>query len=259
MVAGGYGDATARRGAAIRPIAVAKMNGDWARGNYRLAPISPGGTVWCVNIDTAEPIECVFTAASGAWIDGADDRRYALVGQAITRDGVPGGECVVAARIDDDGRVPGLHAGFLDDAAGTPVGCELSGGAVIETMLSPRNAFGRPVQHYCRLPVPTTSLPHPDGAELVGPDEGPVRTFIGIGAALNDINGHEADINRQYLVGAGFTHVVWSGGFEIPAAKRPAVRTFPAPATIRGDTPIVWRPVANTVMIGSDLGASGCP
>jgi hypothetical protein len=236
------------------------MIGDWRRGNYRLAPISRSNTVWCLQADSLELGECSFAAASGTWLD-ADGGRFALVGQAITRDGEPGGEWVIAAKISDDRTVPGVDprlftsgtSGFVSPGEG----CELAGAAVLETGKSSSNATGLPLQHFCRLPVPTNSHPHPDGAQLVGGTCGPIFKYIGAGAALNDVNGREADETGHYYPGSAYAHVVWNSGYEVPAAKRPA--TYSWPPLINQNSPIVWRAVQSGALIGSDLIAMGCP
>lgn len=256
--AGGSADAgEVRRGASIRRVRVGAVHGSLDRGNHRLARVSPAGTVWCLHVETAEPYECDFTPDSGTWLDADDGGRYALAGQAVGRDGTPGGEWVVASRIDDDGAVPAPDPRALADAAGTPTGCELAGGGIIEVFLSPANAAGRPLQHVCRLPVQTSTHPHPDGALLVGSPVGPVFTYVGRGAALNDVNGGEIGENGHYL--SLPAHVAWSGGFEVVAAKRPAVRNFPAPTRVVPESPLVWRPYAAGVVIGSTGATGGCP
>jgi hypothetical protein len=67
---------------------------------------------------------------------------------------------------------------------------------------------------------------------------------------LNDVNGFERDNYGIYLPGSGFCHVVWAGGFEVPAAKRPATTSFP---TVRVNTrsPIAWRPVDPRIAIAN--------
>lgn len=246
-----------QRGARTVAVPITKLHGDWVRANYRLAPIV-NGRVYCLHSETAEPVECAFSTDSGCWAEGGHER-YAGVGQAISRDGEPGGDYIVAARISADFTVPCVEPRLLADSSGTPGGCELSGGAVIEVMLSASNVSGRSLRHYCQRQVCTSSHPHPDGAELVGGATGPTFCYIGSGAALNDISGHEADEFGRYIPGSLFAHVVWSNGLEVPAAKRPAVRSFPRPPTVMTNTPIVWRPVCPSLQIGSPLFAGGCP
>ena len=38
--------------------------------------------------------------------------------------------------------------------------------------------------------------------------------------------------------------MIWSGGYEVYAAKRPATINWPAPGRVNPNTPIVWRPVS---------------
>jgi hypothetical protein len=249
------GEQTWARGAKLVPVPITKVSGDLTLCNHRLAPIVKG-KVYCLHVETAEPVECAFSAASGCLVE-SERGLYAAVGQLISRDGEPGGEYakyIVAAKISDGLTVPCIDP---RDNSGTPAGCELGGGAVQEVMLSPSNATGQLLRHHCRLQVCTTSHPHPDEADLVGSAAGPIFCYAGRGAALNDINGHEADERGIYLPGAQFVHVVWSSGFEIPAAKRPATRSFPL--ALNPNSPIVWRPVQPRLKIGSELSAGGCP
>lgn len=244
------------RGARLVPVPVYKIHGDLTMVNYRLAPVVDG-KVRCLHLETLEPFECAFTHASGCMVE-TERGLYATVGQLISRDGEPGGpyaDYVVAASIGDDLSVPCLDPSLVP---GVPPGCELGGAAVLETGLSPFNATGQPLRHHCRLPVCTSSHPHPDGAELVGGSGGPPFCYSGPGAALNDINGREADERSVYLPGAAFVHVVWNSGLEVPAAKRPSVRGWPK--VVDPNSPIVWRAFASGVKIGSEpRAAGGCP
>jgi hypothetical protein len=246
-----------KRGARLVPVPIGRIHGDLSLCDYRLAPIVRG-KVYCLHVDTAEPAECDFSPASGCWLE-ADQGTYAAVGQIISRDGEPEGpysQYVVAARIGDDLTVPCISPSLVP---GVPIGCELGGAAVLETAGSASNATGQPLQHHCHLQVCTTSSPHPDGADPVGSADGPIFCYAGRGAALNDIFGHEADERRVYLPGTRFVHVVWSSGFEVPGAKRPATRAGWPPA-INPNSPIVWRPVYRYLKIGSELqAAGGCP
>lgn len=245
------------RSAKLAPVPIAKVYGDLAAGNYRLAPIVKG-KVHCLHVDTGEPAECAFSTESGCWLEG-DDGRFAAVGQLISRDGEPEGEdsqYVVAAKIGDDFTVPCVHPRFVP---GVPEGCELGGGAVVEAGQSAANATGQPLQHHCPLQVCTTSHPHPDEADLVGSAAGPIFCYIGRGAAFNDIHGHEVDARGLYIPGIRFVHVVWNSGFEVPGAKRPAARAGWPPAP-NPNSPIVWRPVHPRLKFGSELRAlGGCP
>ncbi len=240
----------------FRRVAVARLHGRPHAGSVRLSRLSRAGTVWTVDMETGEPYECDFAPASGSWLETEDGERYALAAQAVGRDGSPGGPYLTVTGIEDDGVVPALDPKTLGDAAGTPTGCELGGAIVIETFGSATNAVGR-LQHVCTLPVPTSTHPHPDGATLVGPAMGPVFTYTGRGAALNDIHGGEVGEHGRYLPLPA--HVALSGGFEVVAAKRPAVRHFPAPTRVVPESPLAWRPVVPQLKIGSPTAGSGCP
>ena len=72
-----------------------------------------------------------------------------------------------------------------------------------------------------------------------------VWCYKGQGAGLNDPSGTERDINGWYLSGSRRCHVAWSGGYEVAAAKRPAVINYPLPARVDTRSPIVWRPVTS--------------
>jgi hypothetical protein len=265
MTATGEQSANWTRGATLVPVPIAKVNGDWTSVNNRLAQIV-NGKVYCLHADTLEPAECAFsTAGSACWLE-SERGLFAAVGQAISRDGEPGGEYIVAAKVSDDRTVPCVDPRDLDQlgaflGGGPPASCELSGyWSVLEPELSASNRTGRPLQHHCHLQVCTSSYPHPDGADLVGSAEGPVFCYSGRGAALNDRNGHEADERMLYIKGLP-VHVVWGtvGGvtLEVIAAKRPGARHFPLPAIVRTDTPIVWRAFVPFVKIGSELSAVG--
>ena len=246
-----------RRGARLVPVPITKVIGDLTLCNYRLAPIVKG-KVHCLHVDTAEPFECAFSPDSGCSLEG-DQGLYAAVGQLISRDGEPRSaysEYVVAAKISEDLTVPCVHPRSVP---GVPIGCELGGGAVIETSGSALNTTGQPLRHHCHLEVCTSSHPHPDDAQLVGSAAGPIFCYVGFGAALNNIHGHEADERRIYLQGFQFEHVVWNSGYEVPGAKRPA-RKAGWPPAINPNSPITWAPVLPNPKIGSELHAEGgCP
>src|SRR5918993_13414 len=208
--------ASGRRATRFRRVAVARVHGTPDAGDVRLSRISSAGTVWTFDVETDEPYECDFTPESGSWLETEDGERYAFAAQAVGRDGSPGGPYVVVTRIEDDGVVPAADPVALGNAAGTPTGCELAGAIVIETFLSSTNALGTPLQHVCTLPVQTSTHPHPDGAALVGSPVGPVFTYTGRGAALNDLHGGEVGANGNYLPLPA--HMAWSGGFEVVAA-----------------------------------------
>lgn len=174
-------------------------------------PARCGPSTW-----TGEPYGCDFAPTSGTWLETADGERWALTAQPIDRDGSPGGPFLTVTRIEDDGSVPALDPKTVGDASGTPPGCELGGSVVIETFGSATNALG-PLQHVCTLPVPTSTHPHPDGAMLVGPATGPVFTYTGRGAALNDRFGGEVGADGRYLPLPA--HVAITSGFELIACE----------------------------------------
>jgi len=240
----------------FRPIAVTRLHGRLDAGDVRLSRMSRAGTVWTMDMEAGEPHECDFAPASGTWLETEDGERWALAAQAVGRDGSPGGAYLTVSRIEDDGVVPAIDPNTLGDAAGTPLGCELGGLIIIETFGSATNAGG-PLQHVCTLPVQTSTHPHPDGATLVGSTKGPVFTYIGRGAALNDLHGGEVGVNGRYLPLPG--HVAISSGFEVIAAKRPAVRHFPAPTQVIPESPLLWRTVVPQLRIGSPTFGDGCP
>jgi hypothetical protein len=141
------------------------------------------------------------------------------------------------------------------DTVGTAAGYELIDGAVREVLSSASNASGQPLQHYCSLPVFTSSNPHPDGAQMIESEGGPPYCYSGRGAAFNDLNGHEADESGTYLRGWRFVHVVYNGQYETTAAKRPATAGG-WPLKYNRSSPIVWRPVSPYLKIGSPLTAN---
>lgn len=71
---------------------------------------------------------------------------------------------------------------------------------------------------------------------------------LGRGAGLNDRYGTERGLyayHAYYGHPEYYCHVIWSSGAEVPAAKRPATTTYPAPGRVQANTPIVWRPVSS--------------
>jgi hypothetical protein len=145
-------------------------------------------------------------------------------------------------------------------------GSELAAICTVEDMLTGYNAqlagFGwAPMSNVadrevCSSNNPATT-PHPDGATLVRSysqsGTGPADTFCytGLGAALNDINGAERDWLGDYYIGEGWCHYLHVSGIEVPAAKRPATFSLPAPGRINTQSPILWRPVNPTLAIAN--------
>jgi hypothetical protein len=227
------------------PVAAERLHGKGFLGNARLGEIE-GDTVPCVHVDTAEPGRCAFSkrgTRSGSWLEGPDGD-FALAGQAISLEGEPGGDYVVAAKLSRVGEVPALEPSGRD-SAGTATGRLLYGQFYVETFLSATNASGRRLENYATREVCTSSYPHPDGAALTRSPALGVYCYRGRGAALNDVNGTERNELGVYYPGGWAQHVAWSGGYEVYAAKRPATQSFPAPGIVRADTLIVWRPVSS--------------
>jgi hypothetical protein len=126
----------------------------------------------------------------------------------------------------------------------------------VETLRSPRNSSGFPLENHATTTVCTSSDPHPDqhgegGAEtkpeLVVRDleRTPVLTcWRGEGAALNDRRGRERDINNVYLPENRHCHMSALGTATFPVAKRPGMK-FDEGGDFVLDitTPIVWRMV----------------
>jgi len=135
------------------------------------------------------------------------------------------------------------------DAVGTSAGYELAGACAVEQSLSASNAvWGSYLVNFATKEVGTTSNPHPDGTPL-GWTNGVNFYYKGQGAALNDINGSERDEYGNYLPGAERCHVVWSNGYEVPAAKRPSTGGYPAKVNV--NSPILWRNVDSRVGIAN--------
>lgn len=226
------------------PVTVATFHGDVFHGNSRLARIEEGH-VPCRHVETAEAAMCVFTTgSSGDWVEAADGA-YAKTGLAIAPTGEPGGEWVVAARVNADGTVPCVASVGQDTYGHVTPGEELAATCVLESMLQDFNTLS-PLINFGQVSVCTSSNPHPDGAALV---EGTTWCYEGPGTALNDINGTERDELETYYLDTERCHYARSGGFEVPAAKRPATRSLPAPGQVIPTSPLVWRPVNNNLHI----------
>lgn len=233
------------------PVVAKRLHGKNFFGNTRLAKID-NDSVPCLQMDTAAPARCVFTRTSGSWLDSGKGR-FAKVGQAITLDGKPGGDYVVAARINPDGTVPAL-APAGHDAEGVPAGTELAGACVVETLLSSTNATGRRLVNYATREVGTSSYPHPDDAQVIRQQwNGTAWSYyyIGEGAGLNDMYGTERDQNGIYLNGAAHCHIIWANGYEMTGAKRPGTKSYPSPGAVVTTSPILWRGVNNAVRIAN--------
>jgi hypothetical protein len=213
-------------------------------------------------------------AFSGNWLRGADDKRYALIGQAISRDGTPGGDYVIGARVTYGTPALSVSAGTAAvreipivpclgrsgrDMAATPAGTELNHDCYIETLNAEDNADCHPLRNVATIPVCTSSNPHPDDAQLISADAAAnVYCYKGLGAGLNDVNGTDRGEDGLYYTGNEFgsenrfypCHVVVSGGVEVIAAKRPSTKTFPRPQVLE-NTRLRWLPMVPGVSIAN--------
>ena len=99
--------------------------------------------------------------------------------------------------------------------------------------------------------VGTSSLIHPEGVEPVAVD--PVRGiawYTGEGAALNDFA--ERNEAGMYYGDWMACHLVMSGGVQVPGAKRPSTRSYPAPGVVDVQSRIRWMSVNPYVTIAND-------
>jgi Tol biopolymer transport system component len=249
------------------PMTGVDFLGEPFRGNRRLALIEDG-TVPCVEVDTMEATRCAFwtpetmtsrtVRASGPWMEDAEGRSYAVVGHPVTRDGsLSGGAYIVAATPEADGTVTCV-ASTGRDAVGASASYLMADTCILETAGAEWNASGRPLINDVTRYVGTTSVPHPDGAQLVSFDPvAGVGWYTGPGAALNDTGGVERD---QYgvdalghpLSGAWPCHFIELMGVQVPAAKRPSTRSFPAPGRVNVNSRIRWLAVNPYVDIAND-------
>lgn len=235
----------------VTPVPARKLHGDGFFGNTRLAKID-NGTVACLHVETTEPTTCTFTKRgnkSGAWLESPRGD-YARMGQAVTLDGKPGGNYVIASKINTDGTVPALEP-TGHDMAGTPLGMELAGSCVAEDWNVPTNRTGYQMDNWATLEVHTgKASPYDTGATLIRTYEytsssgsGTVYVYKGEGAGFNDPNGTERGQHGYYLNTTHSCHVGLSGGYEVMAAKRPATKGYPA--RVDPLSPTVWRPVSS--------------
>jgi uncharacterized delta-60 repeat protein len=268
-------------------VTVTQFHGEEFHGNSRIARIE-NGRVACMNSETGELSECLFSTSGASaglmWVE-AIDGQYAKTGQAITQQGAPDGGWIVAARVNSDGSVPcvappvqsvvepmsypsrdvdskgGPNGGMPNDTTGTVTpGEELDNECAIEDIGQEYNAASgyysmwMPILNYATLEVCTSSNPHLDNSELtrtISSCNGTVYCYRWQGAALNDINGTERDVFTNYSTRNYSCHMLQNGGFEVPAAKRPATRSLPAPGSVNVNTPILWRPVNPNVRVAN--------
>jgi hypothetical protein len=210
-----------------------------------------------MEVDTMEVTRCLFQVdsefdgnrrlarSSGDWLEGADGLSYAVVGQPVTRDGTwAGGNFIVAAEPDPDGRVPGI-APSGRDAVSEAGSTDMADTCMLEEPGSETNVSGMPLVNWVDLYVGTTSLMHPDGARQASLDEvRGIAWYTGTGAAVNDIHGERgAPETYVYFHTSWSCHLIELMGVQVPAGKRPSTRSFPAPGVVDVNSRIRWLPV----------------
>jgi hypothetical protein len=233
-------------------------------GNRRLALIEDG-TVPCVEVDTLEVTRCAFWTSSdspevrvarrdsGPWLGDVEGRRWAVVGQPVTRDGsLAHGAFIVGTTPDADGSAPCIVSSG-HDSAGTMSGTDLAATCVQEVAGSETNASGLLLRNYTTRFVGTTSVPHPDalGAPVSFDPITGVAWYTGEGAAVNDMIG-ERDHNGTYYGQDWSCHLIVSGGVQVPAAKRPSTVSYPKPGFVNVHSRIRWQTMNPYVQIAND-------
>lgn len=252
------------------PVEVADFHGGSFIGNSRLARIEDGH-VPCVQMDLATLASCAFSTEagrqSGEWLESPEGE-FALVGQAIALDGTPGGEYVVAAQASPQSPAACVDSPAMDTAGRVAEGTELGTTCTVEDLSTSYNAMSTgqngfwPLINFTNREVCTSTGEHPDFAHLVrsypASGTGPDDTFCydGPGAALNDSGGIERDGLGVYYSGEEYCHYIQLSGYEVPAAKRPATYSYPAPGGLNTQSPILWRPVSPGFDIANDDGLS---
>lgn len=239
------------------PLTPTSVHGDGFLPNSRLSRIE-NGTVACMHSETGETARCRFSTdsgrQSGAWL-ASPEGEFARVGQPIALDGLPSGDYIVAADVTAS-PASCLEAAGHDTAGLLAEGIELARSCTLEDVNTEWNNYGykdlnnpapSPLENWVDGFVCVNNPYHPDGAPSWG-DQGfgdGRHCFTGPGAALNDPNGTERDSMGEYYSGERYCHYVALNGYEAPAAKRPAVQTYPAPGAVKPATLILWRPVTH--------------
>ena len=246
-------------------VAVDRSHGKLVPG-CRLARISHG-KVPCMNIATTKTARCRFKRGrSGRWLESKKGPDFAMVGDSLSRTGARAGNFIVAAKRSGARTVPCRKPpprgsiSAADTQGVVESGQELSAACVVEDGGAEYNAlsanfegarlFNYATRMVCSNNDPQTN-PHPDGAQLAEALGDGVFCYRGWGAALNDINGTERDERGFYLAGEEHCHYMVNGGFEVPAAKRPASTSYPFPGKPNPKSPILWRPVNPNVRFGN--------
>lgn len=152
-----------------------------------------------------------------------------------------------------------------DTAGRVASGTELSALCVVEDNLAEYNAISyygwKQIYNWATAKVPMANNPeghyHPDFCANVEKDASSSGVFwyTQFSAAMNDMNGTERDDTGIYFAGEDFCHMMVSGGYEVPAAKRPATRSTPYPGSITKSSYLLWRPVNMSLTIANDTEA----
>jgi hypothetical protein len=150
-----------------------------------------------------------------------------------------------------------------DTAGYTETGTELAKVCMVEDLLRSWNAVSAEYGVLANMNYTTMAIPSLNDPQLsptvmdiyktyLGERDG-LFWYTGLGAALNDINGAERNSLGEYYPWEIYCHVIVNGGLEVPAAKRPATKSLPAPGVVNGHSYIEWRPVNLNVDIANNL------
>lgn len=144
-----------------------------------------------------------------------------------------------------------------DTAGRVAEGTELATMCIVEDLNTDYNALSAvygwlPIVNYAgKVTMGNAPGTHPDFADYEGVDPTGGYIYSGPGAALNDSNGTERDSLGQYFPGEEYCHFLVTNGYEVPGAKRPATKSYPAPGVVAVGTPAMWRPVNNNLDIAN--------
>jgi hypothetical protein len=243
----------------------------------RLARIRRG-RVPCMNVATRKMGRCRFSNRSGAWVHSRSRRgpKFALIGEAVSPTGKRRGNWIVAAHRGATGRgattvecaKPAAPEATTSDTAGrVQSGQELSALCLVEDAQQEYNAIGpngwKQLYNWvdrevCMRNSPNAH-PHPDFAQPTRLLSDGGACYTGFSASLNDMNGTERDASGNYYQGEEYCHMIVSGGYEVPAAKRPATRSSPYPGSVMTGSYLAWRPVNTSLNIANEKAPSGDP
>jgi len=254
LASAGFASAASARAAAppaastltCRTVAVDAVHGGPIPGRSQLSQIVHG-KVLSMNPNTGTTSMVRFARHSGRWLRSPSGARYAMAGQAISRDGRPGGSYVIAARLGSNRTVLCAKASALqvfaaDTAAAEPAATQLPASGVEETPGSSRNV-ARLLENHSTQTICLTTPVHPDGAPRVSHPSSGIWCYRGRGAWLNDQYGTERQTPEAPVYGAYFTDVIHThrivyNNAVVPAAKRPNAK--PNGEAIL-NSPIAWR------------------